>query len=78
MKEHPDSLAAHAMITVAAEAAAAIRTHGAATYPLECCGALIGSAEPTARRAITEAWPLDNTKRMPGSDIARHGSMTSV
>ena len=60
MKEHADSLAARAMITVAAEAAAAIRNHGAAAYPLECCGALIGSADPTARRVITEAWPIEN------------------
>ena len=60
MKEHADRLAAHAMITVAAQAAAAIRIHGATENPLECCGALIGSAEPAARRAITEAWPLEN------------------
>jgi proteasome lid subunit RPN8/RPN11 len=42
-----------------ASAVAAIREHGAAAYPQECCGALIGSDEPSAR-AVTEAWPLDN------------------
>jgi proteasome lid subunit RPN8/RPN11 len=60
MKEHSHSLAAHDRIAVAAEAAAAIRAHGAAAYPLECCGALIGSAEPAADRAIIEAWPIEN------------------
>jgi proteasome lid subunit RPN8/RPN11 len=60
MREDANNLTAHAMITVADAAAAAIRTHGAAAYPLECCGALIGSAEPAARRAITEAWPIEN------------------
>jgi proteasome lid subunit RPN8/RPN11 len=60
MREDPNSLTAHAMIAVADAAAAAIRTHGAAAYPLECCGALIGSAEPTTPRAITEAWPIEN------------------
>ena len=60
MKGHADSLAARGMITVAARAAAAIRTHGATEYPLECCGALIGSVEPEAGRTITEAWPLEN------------------
>lgn len=37
-------------------AAAAIRAHAAATYPHECCGALI--ADPTA---IVEAFALPNT-----------------
>jgi proteasome lid subunit RPN8/RPN11 len=60
MRQDANNLTAHAMITVADAAAAAIRTHGAAAYPLECCGALIGSAEPAARRAITEAWPIEN------------------
>ena len=60
MREGPNSPTAHAMITVADAAATAIRIHGAAAYPQECCGALIGSAEPTAPRAITEAWPIEN------------------
>lgn len=47
------------MTKLDASAVAAIREHGAAAYPQECCGALIGSEDPAAR-AITEAWPLDN------------------
>jgi proteasome lid subunit RPN8/RPN11 len=37
----------------------AIRAHGVATYPLECCGALIGT-EADAAHTVIEAWPLDN------------------
>jgi proteasome lid subunit RPN8/RPN11 len=47
-------------VTTLAEAVVtAIRTHGAAAYPQECCGALIGSEEESVH-AVREAWPLDN------------------
>jgi proteasome lid subunit RPN8/RPN11 len=36
----------------------AIRTHGAETYPHECCGALLGQAG-----TALEAWPLPNTTK---------------
>jgi cysteine synthase B len=39
------------------EARAGIRAHGAAAYPDECCGVLLGPRDGTA----TEAWRLDNS-----------------
>ena len=47
------------MTTLTEAVVSAIRAHGAAAYPLECCGALIGSEE-TDVHAVREAWPLDN------------------
>ena len=46
------------MTTLAEAAVSAIRAHGAAAYPLECCGALVGF--DTAVHDVREAWPLDN------------------
>ena len=43
-------------LTLTGKAAAAIRAHGRATYPHECCGALVGRAG-----GVTEAFPLPNT-----------------
>jgi proteasome lid subunit RPN8/RPN11 len=43
------------VVWIPADVADAIRAHGKATYPDECCGALIGSGS-----AVTEAFPLDN------------------
>jgi cysteine synthase B len=34
-----------------------IRAHGAAAYPDECCGVLLGPQDGT----VTEVWPLDNS-----------------
>lgn len=51
-------------------AVTAIRAHGAASYPQECCGALIGSEEIEGRDVI-EAWPLDNV-----ASIARERRFT--
>lgn len=48
------------MIALAAEALDAIRRHGATGYPMECCGALIGSLGPGGDRRVDEAWPLAN------------------
>jgi proteasome lid subunit RPN8/RPN11 len=48
-----------AAIRLSASAADAIRAHGASTYPHECCGALIGSANGAATDVV-EVRPLDN------------------
>jgi proteasome lid subunit RPN8/RPN11 len=48
------------VITLAADALAAIRRHGAAGYPLECCGALIGAEVGAGERRVSEAWALTN------------------
>jgi len=39
---------------------AAIRRHGAETYPHECCGALIGTSSGADGVSIVEALPLPN------------------
>jgi cysteine synthase B len=39
------------------EARAGIEAHGAATYPDECCGVLLGPRDGT----VSETWPLDNS-----------------
>jgi proteasome lid subunit RPN8/RPN11 len=46
-------------ITIDAAALDVIRSHGAATYPDECCGALIGTADAGVTN-VAEARPLDN------------------
>jgi proteasome lid subunit RPN8/RPN11 len=46
-------------ITIDAAALDVIRSHGAATYPDECCGALIGTADAGVTH-VAEARPLDN------------------
>jgi proteasome lid subunit RPN8/RPN11 len=47
------------MIRLTAGAVASIRRHGAAGYPLECCGALIGT-DGEGERTVSEAWALTN------------------
>ena len=42
--------------------AAAIRTHGAAAYPNECCGALLGR-EVQEEREVLEVLPLENQRQ---------------
>jgi len=44
--------------TLGTAALTAIRAHGAAAYPQECCGALIGSE--SAVHDVREAWPIEN------------------
>lgn len=40
-----------------------IRTHGAETYPHECCGALLGrDGDGEARREVSELLPLANRR----------------
>jgi S-sulfo-L-cysteine synthase (O-acetyl-L-serine-dependent) len=46
-----------AALRLPVETRADIRAHGAATYPDECCGVLLGPRDGT----VTEAWPLDNS-----------------
>ena len=48
------------MIALSVEAVEAIRRHGGAGYPLECCGALIGRLTANGDRRVHEAWPLTN------------------
>ncbi len=44
------------MLALTAKVDAAIRTHGASTFPHECCGALLG-----CEGVVREAFPLPNT-----------------
>jgi proteasome lid subunit RPN8/RPN11 len=39
---------------------AAIKRHGADTYPYECCGALIGSTQENGDVEVVDVRPLDN------------------
>jgi proteasome lid subunit RPN8/RPN11 len=45
-------------VSISSSALEAIASHGAETYPHECCGALIDVGGD-----IVEAWPLPNTTR---------------
>ncbi len=40
----------------------AIRRHGAATYPHECCGALLGRVEENGSKRVLDLLPLDNRR----------------
>lgn len=51
----------HPEITIDKAAAEAIRQHGAATFPFECCGFLYGD-ESGDRRHIALALPANNSK----------------
>ncbi|MEO6213871.1 MAG: M67 family metallopeptidase [Vicinamibacterales bacterium] len=51
---------------------AGIRTHAAAAYPHECCGALLGRVDRD-ERIITEAWPIANG----ASDRARRFTVSA-
>jgi proteasome lid subunit RPN8/RPN11 len=48
------------MLSLTPEAVEAIRRHGAAGYPFECCGALIGGEVAPGERSVGEAWALTN------------------
>ena len=50
------------MIKLASETVAAIREHGRAAYPEECCGALLGTAGTGAAR-ITRVERVENSRR---------------
>ena len=46
-----------AVLRLPVEARAEIRAHGAASYPDECCGVLLGPRDGT----VSGTWPLDNS-----------------
>jgi len=50
------------VIALGEEVLRAIREHGEAAYPEECCGVLLGSVSGEERRVL-EAAPLPNTRR---------------
>lgn len=56
-------MAEHAVLWISKELAEQIRSHGAITYPHECCGALIGrdSSEAEARQVL-QLFPLVNRR----------------
>src|SRR3984893_3551109 len=41
---------------------AAIRSHGEATYPHECCGVLLGRTDDDGDRIVTSTAPCGNTR----------------
>ena len=47
------------MLALEPGALAEIREHAAASYPEECCGALVGRAGRDVR-VVTDAWPIVN------------------
>ena len=49
------------MIRLGAETIAAIREHGRAAYPEECCGALLGTGDGAAR--VTRVERIENSSR---------------
>ena len=49
-----------ASVTLHARVVATVRRHGAAAYPYECCGALIGRTTDDGRVEVVEAAELEN------------------
>jgi proteasome lid subunit RPN8/RPN11 len=47
-------------VTLHARVVATVRRHGAAAYPYECCGALIGTTSDDGRVEVIEAAELEN------------------
>jgi len=50
------------MITMGSDQWDAIRRHGEADYPHECCGLLIGSFEATGCKVANEIFPISNAR----------------
>ena len=50
------------MITIGSDQLDAIRRHGEADYPHECCGLLIGSFQPSGRKVAEEIFPISNAR----------------
>src|ERR1700688_4299490 len=50
------------MLKITHEDYAAIRSHGEATYPHECCGILLGRTADDAPRIVTSTAPCGNTR----------------
>ncbi len=40
----------------------AIRRHGEADYPHECCGLMIGRFDPDGRKVVQEIYPISNAR----------------
>jgi proteasome lid subunit RPN8/RPN11 len=62
MTVEPPKVDASPVFAITAEAHAAIERHAAATYPHECCGALLSTGE-----VIVATFPLDNTTDGPAA-----------
>jgi len=50
------------MITIAADALAAILAHGEADFPFEACGLLVGRDDPGGARRVEVVCPLPNVR----------------
>lgn len=50
------------MIKLNLEHEEAIRRHGEAEYPHECCGLLIGRTEADKRKTVMEIYPVSNAR----------------
>lgn len=50
------------MIVLEREQEDAIRRHGEAEYPQECCGLLIGRMEADNRKTVAEVYPVSNAR----------------
>jgi len=50
------------VIRISPDVEAAIRRHGRAAYPEECCGALLGEGAESGARVV-EAEPVENARR---------------
>jgi proteasome lid subunit RPN8/RPN11 len=58
------------MISIEAEPFAQMVAHAEATYPNECCGAMLGDIGGDGRKRVRVALPLDNVSA--GSQAARY------
>jgi proteasome lid subunit RPN8/RPN11 len=50
------------MITLRPEHLDAIRRHGEADYPYECCGLLIGLYDESGNKTVEEIYPISNAR----------------
>lgn len=50
------------MLVLTTEQEAAIRAHGEADYPYECCGLLLGTFAPDGRKTTAEIMPISNAR----------------
>lgn len=56
------------MITITEPHREEIRRHGAAEYPHECCGLLLGQFDEGGRKIVMEVYPVSNARE----ETARH------
>ncbi len=50
------------MLVLTTEQEAAIRAHGEADYPYECCGLLLGTFAADGRKTTAEVMPISNAR----------------